>query len=335
MRFVRVVCVASLVGLPSAASAATGVIIGDSIGMGVTAASGLKSLARLSIHIRGNKAIAQINEAPAGATAFVVLGTNDAQGSLKGIEQSVDNIVQAAERKNLSLVWIGPPCVRRSWNTGARKLDEMLQARFANTSIKYVSMQDETLCSGKFHAPDGVHLTMAGYHYMWEKAARAADFPITTVARATAPAKPMKLASADDGAVPAKPKKPKRTKPEITAASADVTGTAEPKPKKKRKAKREPATTDVSSLDLPPADVPKPKKKKKQASKPAESTAAATDDASANPAKPKKKKKQARKPAEFTTASPGTNVAAMQKPKKPASKPAEAVEPAAAPANPD
>jgi hypothetical protein len=35
-------------------------------------------------------------------------------------------------------------------------------------------MRDETLCSGKFFAGDGVHLTMQGYTHVWEKARRAA-----------------------------------------------------------------------------------------------------------------------------------------------------------------
>jgi hypothetical protein len=42
-------------------------------------------------------------------------------------------------------------------------------------------MRDERLCSGSLHEPDGVHLKMKGYAYMWEKARSAAGFPPNAV----------------------------------------------------------------------------------------------------------------------------------------------------------
>jgi hypothetical protein len=170
-----------LVGVITLASCsiagATAYVLGDSIGEGVAIASGLTGLARISVHIRGSKALEQINQTPAGSTVFIVLGTNDADGGIKNIDKSIDAIVAAAERKHLTMIWIGPHCVRRSWDARSRELDEILRTRLARTSVKYVSMRDSRICSGEFHAPDGVHLKMAGYRYMWEKARSSAGIP--------------------------------------------------------------------------------------------------------------------------------------------------------------
>ena len=181
--------IACLIGTARAGAAETGVVLGDSEGMGVAQASGLKGLARISVHIRGPKAVQQINQAPAGSTAFLVLGSNDAEGSIKALDASIDAIVQAAAARNIKLVWVGPPCVRRSWNGRVRELDQMLQRRFAGSAVKYVSMLDEKICSGVFQGGDGVHMTSQGYSYMWEKARTAAGFPATApTARTDEPA---------------------------------------------------------------------------------------------------------------------------------------------------
>jgi hypothetical protein len=182
--FAVVACAAAA----GAAETRVGVVVGDSEGVGVAMASGLKGLARISVFIRGGKAVAQINQAPTGATAFVVLGSNDAEGSIKGLDSSIDAILQAAAARNIKLVWIGPPCVRRPWNARVRELDQMLQQRFAGSAVRYVSMWDEKICSGAFYAHDGVHMTMQGYSYMWEKARTAAGFPATAARVAGAPA---------------------------------------------------------------------------------------------------------------------------------------------------
>jgi hypothetical protein len=165
----------------SAASAASvsadAYVLGDSIGEGVAIASGLKKLARISIHIRGPKAIDQINATPIGAIAFIVLGTNDAEGSLKNIENSIDDVVNAGKRRKLKMIWLGPSCVRRSFDGKARDLDKILSDRLPGMGVEYVSMRDERLCSGVFHEPDGVHLTMNGYRYMWAKTEQAVSWP--------------------------------------------------------------------------------------------------------------------------------------------------------------
>lgn len=157
-------------------AATTGVVLGDSLGVGVALASGLRGLAHDSVHIRGQRALEQINAAPAGSTAFVVLGSNDAEEGIKGLDPSIDAFVQAAARRDIRLVWLGPTCARKPWNTRVYELDQVLQQRFAGSPVTYVSMLDETICSGTFFEPDGVHLTQKGYAYMWEKARAVAGF---------------------------------------------------------------------------------------------------------------------------------------------------------------
>ena len=170
---------------PPFAGAAT-YVLGDSIGDEVATTLHLNNLAQIGIHIRGPKALAQISRTPPGSTVFIFLGTNDAEGSIKNIDKSVDDIVAAADRKHLTVIWLGPHCVRKSWDTRARQLDEILRSHLAGTSVKYISMRDPQLCTGAFHEPDGIHLTMKGYRYMWAKVQTAVDGPATVVAAATA-----------------------------------------------------------------------------------------------------------------------------------------------------
>jgi lysophospholipase L1-like esterase len=185
-----------LMPLGGSAAAATGVpadgyVLGDSLGEGVAEVSHLKGLAKVSVHIRGPRTLEQFAQTPPNATVFLVLGTNDANGSISRLDKSIDDIVQAAAHKNINLIWLGPPCVRQSWDTRARDLDLQLRARFAGTAVRYVSMRDPELCSGSLQEPDGVHLKTKGYVHMWEKAVAAAGY-----APAVAPAPPTRLAAA-------------------------------------------------------------------------------------------------------------------------------------------
>ncbi len=155
-------------------------VLGDSLGLGVAQAGHLKNLSKISIHIRGKKMLEQIAQTPPGSTVFLVLGTNDANGSIARLEKSIDDIVLAMAKKNITLIWLGPPCVRQSWDTRARDLDVMLRNRFENTSVRYVSMRDEEMCSGVFHERDGVHLKMKGYAHMWEKARNVTGYVVAS-----------------------------------------------------------------------------------------------------------------------------------------------------------
>jgi lysophospholipase L1-like esterase len=193
--------------LPAAAPAAApslpgdGYVLGDSLGEGVAEVSHLKGLAHVSVHIRGPRALEQLAQTPPNATVFLVLGTNDANGTIARLDKSIDDIVHAAAAKSIALIWLGPPCVRQSWDTRARDLDLMLKARFAGTAVRYVSMRDPELCSGTLQEPDGVHLKIKGYVHMWEKAAAAAGFAFAS----TAPAAPAKVAARIPLPIPRRP----------------------------------------------------------------------------------------------------------------------------------
>jgi hypothetical protein len=183
-----IILFSGLVALAAPATAdASAYVLGDSIGEGVAIASGLKGLARISVHIRGPKALAQINATPPGSTVFIVLGTNDADSGIKGIEKSIDGLVEAAARRKLTMYWIGPHCVRAKFDARARELDQILRDRLATTSVKYISMRDPKLCASTFYEPDGIHLKMSGYRYMWERARTAAADPSILVADQGAP----------------------------------------------------------------------------------------------------------------------------------------------------
>src|SRR6478736_4558627 len=85
-------------------------VLGDSLGVGVAQVSHLKGLARISVHIRGPRALEQFARTPPNSTVFLVLGTNDANGSIARLDKSIDDIVRAAEKRNITLIWMGKPC---------------------------------------------------------------------------------------------------------------------------------------------------------------------------------------------------------------------------------
>src|SRR5580700_6112848 len=107
---------AAQVPTPAAATSPPGdsYVLGDSLGEGVAEVSHLKGLAHVSVHIRGPRALEQLAQTPPNATVFLVLGTNDANGTIARLDKSIDDIVQAAAQKNIALIWLGPPCVRQS-----------------------------------------------------------------------------------------------------------------------------------------------------------------------------------------------------------------------------
>jgi hypothetical protein len=180
----------ALAALPPAATSFAGgtYVLGDSIGDGLATTMGFNNLAQIGIHIRGPKALAQIARTPPGSTAYIFLGTNDAEGSLKNIDKSIDDILDAAAQRQLTVVWVGPHCVRKAWDKQASALDEILRNRLAKTSVKYIGTRDATICSGKFLEPDGVHLTGKGYRYMWAMIDSGVGTANTAVA--SAPQKP-------------------------------------------------------------------------------------------------------------------------------------------------
>ncbi len=172
-------------------------VLGDSIGDGLATTMGFNNLAQIGIHIRGPKALAQIARTPPGSTAYIFLGTNDAEGSLKNIDKSIDDILDAAAQRQLTVIWVGPHCVRKAWDKQASELDGILRNHLAKTSVKYIGTRDATICSGKFQEPDGVHLTAKGYRYMWAMIDGAGGASTTVVAGA--PQKPNDAKKPNDG----------------------------------------------------------------------------------------------------------------------------------------
>jgi hypothetical protein len=116
----------------------------------------------------------------AGSTVFMSLGTNDAVGPVKGIEKSIDNVVQAAKAARVKLIWLGPPCVSKAWDKNAAELDGILRVRLKGSGVVYVSMRDQNICSPSVRSSDGVHFNMQGYRAMWAKAANAAGSQVTS-----------------------------------------------------------------------------------------------------------------------------------------------------------
>lgn len=223
-----------ILALGASAQAAGELVLGDSFGVGVKAASGRTGPARLSVFIRNGGVLSQFSAVPSGATAFLVIGTNDSAAGIKGIEKNIDDVVRTADARRIKLIWIGPPCVKKPWDANAAALDRMLATRLASTSVKYVSIRDETLCSGVLGG-DGVHMSFKGYQYIWNKARIAAGLP-------------------DDGtgdkvkvaAAPAKDAAPKAEKPARVAAAVTPDGT-KPAVRKKRVAARQPVATAQSA----------------------------------------------------------------------------------------
>lgn len=167
------------------AHAAGEVVTGDSLGVGIAMASGFENRAANSVSIRAGSAVDQLRRVRQGATVFMSLGTNDAVGSIKGLDKGIDRIVETARASRLKLIWIGPPCVNKPWDTRAAELDGILRVRLAGTGVTYVSMRDPSLCSPSVRASDGVHFNMEGYRGLWAKAAAASGYQVATLDRET------------------------------------------------------------------------------------------------------------------------------------------------------
>jgi lysophospholipase L1-like esterase len=172
-------CCLSVVLLSASASrAAPGIILGDSLGVGVSMAAGVPRLAHNSVAIRSADALEQIKRTPQGTVAFISLGTNDAVGSISNVEAGIDRIVDTAKSSGVKLVWIGPPCVFKPWTTNVEKLDRILKRKLSSGPVSYVSMADSAVCDKSLRAGDGVHFNMRGYAMLWGRAREAAGIAI-------------------------------------------------------------------------------------------------------------------------------------------------------------
>jgi hypothetical protein len=171
MRGLGIGLAATLMALhPALASIYVG---GDSLGVGVHLASKAPSVATESVRITSRAPVSQISEVPKGSTLFLSLGTNDAVGGVLKVQKSVDAILSAAADRNIRVIWLGPPCVFKTWDDDAKALDGVLAGIMAQQGVTYVSMRDDALCARSLRAGDGVHFTMKGYRMMWERAIAA------------------------------------------------------------------------------------------------------------------------------------------------------------------
>ncbi|MEA2855825.1 MAG: hypothetical protein QOH98_146 [Methylobacteriaceae bacterium] len=171
-------CVAAVLLPGSAAHAAPGIVLGDSLGVGVSMAAGVPRLAHNSVAIRSADALEQIKRTPQGTVAFISLGTNDAVGSINNVEPGIDRIIDTAKSAGVKLVWIGPPCVFKPWNSNVEKLDGILKRKLASGPVAYVSIADSAVCDKSLRAGDGVHFNMRGYAMLWGRAREAAGVAI-------------------------------------------------------------------------------------------------------------------------------------------------------------
>ena len=140
----RIALLLLLAGVAPAAAWAEEVrIIGDSIGEGLHLASSMPSPAnRFNVAIYTPKIFEQIRDMPRGANVVMSLGTNDAVAGLDEQQPRILQIVAAAREQGIKLTWLGPPCVRTAWEAHSEKLDKVIAATLADTSVAYVSAQD-------------------------------------------------------------------------------------------------------------------------------------------------------------------------------------------------
>jgi hypothetical protein len=158
--------------LPAAAPAhaAPGLMLGDSIGVGLSLASGVKRLAHNSVTIGREDILGQIASVPAGTVAFLSLGTNDAVGSIAGVSARIDKVLAAVDAAGVNAVWIGPVCVIQPWNKTVSELDGILRKKLAGRMT---------------------YFTFAGYGRIWALARAASGVQIEGAA-ASAGSKPVK-----------------------------------------------------------------------------------------------------------------------------------------------
>ena len=157
-----------------AAEAVVAVVLGDSIGLGIATTIGLKSIARRSFSLRRGDVGGQLKQIPEHAVGLMSLGLNDAADPVAHLSKSIDRIIENATSTGKKLVWIGPPCVTKSWDKRAAELDVYLKERLSQTAIQYVSLRDAKICAPALRTKDGEHFTVEGYRYVWEKIKRDA-----------------------------------------------------------------------------------------------------------------------------------------------------------------
>jgi hypothetical protein len=166
---------AAVAGAPGT-EAAEGFFIGDSIAAAAAQTIGVKSVARHSVSLRRNAVAPQFPQIPKGAVVLMSLGLNDAAIPVHAMRKDIEQVIDGALRTGEKMVWIGPPCVLKSWDVRAKEMDDYLRQRLASTTIQYVSLRDDKICQPALRSSDGEHFTQAGYRYVWDKIQRDSSF---------------------------------------------------------------------------------------------------------------------------------------------------------------
>src|SRR5690242_10820394 len=117
-----------------------GYFIGDSIAAATAQTIGMRGSAHHSVSQRRNAIAPQFLQVPKGAVALMTLGLNDAAIPVSAMHKDIETVIEGAQRTGERIVWIGPPCVLKSWDNRAREMDDYLRRRLATTNIQYVSL---------------------------------------------------------------------------------------------------------------------------------------------------------------------------------------------------
>jgi hypothetical protein len=163
-------------GAFSLLQAAEGFFIGDSIAAAAAQTIGMRGAAHHSVSLRRNAIAPQFPRIPKGAVAIMSLGLNDAAIPVQAMRKDIEVVIEGALKTGEKIVWIGPPCVLKSWDKRAKEMDDYLHQRLATTTIQYVSLRDPQICKPGMRSGDGEHFTEAGYRYIWQKIQRDSAF---------------------------------------------------------------------------------------------------------------------------------------------------------------
>lgn len=196
----------SLTAALSRAEAAEGFLIGDSIAAAMAQTIGMRGSAHHSVSLRRNAIAPQWQRIPKGAVALMTLGLNDAAIPVQAMRKDIETVIEGALKTGEKIVWIGPPCVLKSWDKRAREMDDYLRERLAVTSIQYVSLRDPQICKPGMRLSDGEHFTDAGYRYVWQKIRHDSTF----AAEVEWPRRPQLVAASADSKPRAKPRRAQR-----------------------------------------------------------------------------------------------------------------------------
>jgi lysophospholipase L1-like esterase len=165
MKVLRMILCGMLISYPQFGNAAS-VVAGDSLAVGVGAASGLRTVAAVSASISNGSAWRQMRSLPSGTRVYLLLGTNDV-GLPSPPKQATINLLNRARSKKLDVVWVGPPCMKTKRLSGnIPSFDRKLGALVRKSGFRYFSLYATEKCKLS-RTDDGVHFSPEGYRTIW------------------------------------------------------------------------------------------------------------------------------------------------------------------------